>query len=69
MRLSSALLTCGAGIVLARSLRSRFSHYDLLDKNVLITGGSRGLGLALAREFASQGSRVTICARDLEELG
>ncbi|HET9281424.1 MAG TPA: SDR family NAD(P)-dependent oxidoreductase [Candidatus Angelobacter sp.] len=55
--------------MLARSLRSRFSRYDLLNKNVLITGGSRGLGLALAREFASQGSRVTICARDLEELG
>jgi len=69
MRLSSALLTCGAGIVLARSLRHRFSRYDLLNKNVLITGGSRGLGLALAREFASQGGRVTICARDLEELG
>jgi NAD(P)-dependent dehydrogenase (short-subunit alcohol dehydrogenase family) len=36
--------------------------------NVLVTGGSRGLGLALAREFAGRGARVTICARDPEEL-
>jgi NAD(P)-dependent dehydrogenase (short-subunit alcohol dehydrogenase family) len=35
---------------------------------VLITGGSRGLGLVTAREFADQGARVAICARDAEEL-
>lgn len=35
---------------------------------VLITGGSRGLGLALARRFARVGCRVAICARDEEEL-
>ena len=42
-------------------------RYDLRNRNVLITGG-RGLGLALAREFAGRGARVTICARDAEEL-
>jgi NAD(P)-dependent dehydrogenase (short-subunit alcohol dehydrogenase family) len=35
---------------------------------VLITGGSRGLGLALAREFAREGCRIAICARDAQEL-
>ncbi|MNY03412.1 putative ketoacyl reductase [compost metagenome] len=35
---------------------------------VLITGGSRGLGLLLAREFARQGCRLAICARDEAEL-
>lgn len=54
--------------MLARSLRRRFSRYDPLNKNILITGGSRGLGLALAQEFASRGGRVTVCARDAEEL-
>ena len=34
----------------------------------MITGGSRGLGLLLAREFLSRGARVAICARDAEEL-
>jgi NAD(P)-dependent dehydrogenase (short-subunit alcohol dehydrogenase family) len=35
---------------------------------VLLTGGSRGLGLALARAFAAQGARLALCARDAEEL-
>lgn len=35
---------------------------------VLITGGSRGLGLALAEEFALQGARIVLTARDEQEL-
>jgi NAD(P)-dependent dehydrogenase (short-subunit alcohol dehydrogenase family) len=35
---------------------------------VLITGGSRGLGLLLAKEFARIGCRIAICARDEKEL-
>jgi NAD(P)-dependent dehydrogenase (short-subunit alcohol dehydrogenase family) len=37
-------------------------------KVVVITGGSRGLGLVLARELASQGARLALCARDAGEL-
>ena len=37
-------------------------------KTVLITGGSKGLGLLLAREFGRLGGRVIICARDPGEL-
>jgi len=41
----------------------------LLDGRVaLITGGSRGLGLQLAREFGQRGVSVVICARDQDEL-
>ena len=36
---------------------------------VVVTGGSRGLGLALAREFARAGARVALVARNAEESG
>lgn len=42
--------------------------YNLKNKVVLITGGSRGLGLVLARQLAKEGARVAICARDEEAL-
>ncbi|MGY1712004.1 SDR family NAD(P)-dependent oxidoreductase [Geodermatophilus sp. SYSU D00758] len=41
---------------------------ELTGRVALVTGGSRGLGLALARELLRQGCRVSICARDPEEL-
>ena len=44
------------------------SGESLGGKVVLITGSSRGLGLALAEEFAAQGARLVICARDEREL-
>lgn len=42
--------------------------YDLSGKTVLITGGSRGLGLVMARQLLQAGARVAICARDGDEL-
>ena len=33
------------------------------DKNIIISGGSSGIGLALAKEFASLGANITILAR------
>ncbi len=36
---------------------------NLTDKHVVITGGSRGIGAALADECARRGARVTTCAR------
>lgn len=40
-----------------------------MKKKIFITGGSSGLGLALARLYASQGNDLVILARDSEKLG
>ena len=61
------LLAAGVSLWAARKLRSRLS-YSLQGRTVLITGGSRGLGLALARHMADEGARVVICGRDPESL-
>lgn len=47
----------------------RTARYSLRDKVVLITGGSRGLGLVLARLICAAGGKVALIARDAEELG
>ena len=59
-------LTAVAGLAALR--RWRQEEADLQGQVVLITGGSRGLGLAMAREFADEGCRLVICARDPAEL-
>lgn len=40
----------------------------LNNKNVLITGGSKGIGLACAQAFAGQGARVAIASRNPDNL-
>ena len=58
-----------AGVWLATRafLRSRRA-WSFRDRVVLITGGSRGLGLSIARRLTDEGARVAICARDADEL-
>jgi NAD(P)-dependent dehydrogenase (short-subunit alcohol dehydrogenase family) len=64
------LLLAGAVLVIAwlfvRIIRT--ACYTLREKVVLITGGSRGLGLVLARHICAQGGSVALIARDPEEL-
>src|SRR5438045_9028021 len=52
--------------VTARIIRT--ARYTLRDKVAVITGGSRGLGLVLARHICAQGGSVALIARDREEL-
>ena len=47
---------------------SRERSYDLQGKTILLTGGSRGLGLVMARQLLEAGAQLAICARDEAEL-
>jgi NAD(P)-dependent dehydrogenase (short-subunit alcohol dehydrogenase family) len=67
-RLAASLTLGAVGLLTARHLLGRARTMSLQDARVLITGGSRGLGLVLAREFGRHGARVAICARDAGEL-
>ncbi|MEK2690209.1 SDR family NAD(P)-dependent oxidoreductase [Bdellovibrio sp. GT3] len=49
-------------------LRDQFRYRPIKRSVAAITGGSRGLGLVLAKEFARQGASVALLARDNEEL-
>lgn len=62
--LTSAILL---GIWLTSRL-TRTLRFSFKGKVALITGGSRGLGLAIARQICDQGGKVAILARDTDEL-
>lgn len=67
-----ALVTAGAigaGVLAIRAAgRPREVPYTFWNRVVLITGGSRGLGLVLARKLLREGARVAICARTESDL-
>ncbi len=42
------------------------AYFDLTDKVIVVTGGSRGLGLAMCRAFAEAGAHVVISSRKAE---
>lgn len=60
----TVLAASAVGALVARRRR----RITLSGRGVLITGGSRGLGLELARAFGDEGARIALLARDEEEL-
>jgi NAD(P)-dependent dehydrogenase (short-subunit alcohol dehydrogenase family) len=63
---AAGALALGSALI-ARGLRST-RRIDFHGRSVVITGGSRGLGLLVARRFAAEGARLTLAARDRGEL-
>jgi NAD(P)-dependent dehydrogenase (short-subunit alcohol dehydrogenase family) len=61
-------LLAASGLTALGLLRRRRATFSLRGRSVVITGGSRGLGLVMAREFAREGARLAILARDGDEL-
>lgn len=69
--MSRRLTVLAAGALagwVAVKLRRTGGAFSFQDKTVLITGGSRGLGLVLARDAAAEGAKVAICGRDVAAL-
>jgi NAD(P)-dependent dehydrogenase (short-subunit alcohol dehydrogenase family) len=68
----TALIRTTAGVVAgAAAFAAVWRHASRLDlhgRTALVTGGSRGLGLAIARELGRLGAHVVLAARDAVEL-
>jgi NAD(P)-dependent dehydrogenase (short-subunit alcohol dehydrogenase family) len=64
---SKLALLVGGAVLLLKLLRAR-NAMDFRGRVVVITGGSRGLGLNLARQLAEQGAKLALIARDEREL-
>jgi NAD(P)-dependent dehydrogenase (short-subunit alcohol dehydrogenase family) len=56
------------GAAVATEARRIRRAIELQGRAALVTGGSRGLGLLIARELGHQGARVMLMARDQAEL-
>lgn len=66
-------LACAAGVAaglcgLGQFLLRRQRWFDWHDKVVVINGGSRGLGLVLARNLVDSGARVVLFARTADDV-
>src|SRR5687768_6972211 len=64
---AAALIATGVAAGMAAVWRGR-ERYSFENRSVLITGGSRGLGLEMARLLVEEGAAVAIAARDESEL-
>src|SRR5262245_25137592 len=65
--LTGAALVGGTYAALRVALAT-IRRYDFRNRLVVITGGSRGLGLIMARQLASEGAALVLCARGAGEL-
>lgn len=72
MNLALKGLVVAAGIwaaaALTQEVTRRSRRFSFRGKRVLVTGGSRGLGLVLARQLVDAGAKVALMARTPDDL-
>ncbi len=66
--LATALAAAAGAVAVLTARAARRWLWSWEGRKVLLTGGSRGLGLALARRLVADGAHVTLVARDAAEL-
>lgn len=71
---ATSLTAAGGAVVLAGGVaaayavwRRRKGNFPLAGRVALVTGGTRGLGFAIARQLLNAGCRVAVCSRGAEE--
>jgi NAD(P)-dependent dehydrogenase (short-subunit alcohol dehydrogenase family) len=67
-RVALAGLIVASAVYAGRQVARRRRRMDFAGKTVVISGGSRGLGLELARAFAAEGANLVLLARDENNL-
>jgi NAD(P)-dependent dehydrogenase (short-subunit alcohol dehydrogenase family) len=55
-------------IAILEAMHMNTQTLSLAGQSALVTGGSRGIGLAIARRLGLMGAKVAICARDTKRL-
>jgi short chain dehydrogenase len=71
MKRSTFLFAVGAALAAAfasRNMLRRSRRFSFADRTVLVAGGSRGMGLVLARQLVDAGARVAMLARTAADL-
>jgi len=64
----SRALTISAAVIAAKAALRHQRRINFRGRTIIISGGSRGLGLEMARRFVAEGARVALLGRDSEEL-
>lgn len=67
LRLATTAVAGVGAVYASRTLRER-RKISFLGRSVVIAGGSRGLGLVMARELALEGAHLTLLARTAADL-
>lgn len=68
MKPSTVVLAAAAGALAARACVRRARRFSFAGRTALVAGGSRGMGLVLARQLVEARARVAILARTVADL-